>query len=47
MDLKEIKGVNKFNTTNVKNMRGMFQGCKALQYLDLSNFNTTNVSDMG
>jgi surface protein len=25
----------------------MFQGCKELEYLDLSNFNTINVTDMG
>ena len=24
----------------------MFQGCKELEYLDLSNFNTTNVNNM-
>ena len=28
-------------------MTGMFQGCIELEYLDLSNFNTTNVTDMG
>ena len=25
----------------------MFQSCKELEYLDLSNFNTQNVTDMG
>ena len=27
-------------------MRVMFQGCKEIQYLDLSNFNTKNVDNM-
>ena len=45
--LKEIKGINNFNTTKVTNMRTMFQKCNVLEYLDLSNFNTINVTDMG
>jgi len=28
-------------------MASMFQGCKELLYLDLSNFNTINVTNMG
>ena len=44
--LKEIKGINKFNTTKVKDMRGMFQKCYELEYLDLSNFDTSNVTNM-
>ena len=39
--LKEIKGMNKFNTNQVTNMSGMFQSCNELEYLDLSNFNTS------
>ena len=45
--LKEIKGINNFNTINVTIMGTMFQGCHELEYLDLSNFNTMNVTDMG
>ena len=45
--LKEIKGINKFNTDKVTKMNSMFQGCKELEYLDLSNYNTSNVIDMG
>ena len=41
--LKQIKGINKFNTNIVTNMRVMFQECYELEYLDLSNFNTSNV----
>ena len=41
--LKEIKGINKFNTNKVCNMSAMFQACYELEYLDLSNFNTSNV----
>ena len=44
--IKEIEGVNNFNTSNVNNMRAMFQDCYLLEYLDLSNFNTSNVTDM-
>ena len=44
--LKEIKGINNFNTINVTNMGGMFQGCYELEYLDLSNFITMNVTNM-
>ena len=44
--LKEIKGINKFITNKVTNMRTMFQKCYELEYLDLTNFNTSNVTDM-
>ena len=39
--IKEIKGINQFNTNNVTKMNSMFQQCKELIYLDLSNFNTS------
>ena len=45
--LKEIKGINKFITNKVTNMNAMFQECNELEYLDLSNFDTSNVTDMG
>ena len=45
--LKEIKGIEYFNTNNVINMNSMFQCCNELEYLNLSNFNTSNVTDMG
>jgi surface protein len=44
--LKEIKGINKFNTNQVTNMSTMFGKCNELEYLDLSNFNTSKVNDM-
>ena len=44
--LKEIKGINKFNTNKVTAMNSMFQQCKELEYLDLSNFNTSKATDM-
>ena len=44
--LKEIKGINKFNTSKVTAMNTMFQLCEELEYLDLSNFNTDNVTNM-
>ena len=45
-ELKEIKGINKFNTNKVTNMKAMFQNCYKLINLDL-NFDTSNVIDMG
>ena len=45
-ELKEIKGINKFNTNKVTNMCAMFQTCKELECIDLSNFDTSNVIDM-
>ena len=44
--LKEIKGLNNFNTNEVTNMWGIFSLCYQLEYLDLSNFDTSNVKDM-
>ena len=44
--LKEIKGIDNFNTSKVTDMREMFNGCEELEYLDLSNFNTSNVTSM-
>ncbi len=35
-----------FDTSQVISMFGMFQGCEQLEYLNLSNFNTSNVSDV-
>ena len=44
--LKQIIGINKLNTSEVIDMGGMFQECHELEYLDLSNFNTDNVTNM-
>ena len=44
--LKEIKGINKFNTNKVNNMSGILQKCNEIEHLDLSNFNTSNITDM-
>ena len=44
--LKEIKGLNRLNTSKVTNMSGMFEECNVLENIDLSNFNTDNVTDM-
>ena len=46
INLKEIKGINKFITTKVNNMKAMFQECNELEYIDLSNFDTSNVVNM-
>ena len=45
-NLKKIIGINKLNTNKVIHMETMFQKCYELDYLDLSNFNTENVTNM-
>jgi len=44
--LKIIQGLNQFITNKVNNMKGMFQSCSEIEYLDLSSFDTSNVIDM-
>ena len=44
--LKSIEFGSGFNTSNVTDMRGMFQGCSKLTNLNLSSFNTSNVNSM-
>ena len=44
--LKEIKGIDKFKTSNVTNMRAMFQQCMEVKSLNLSNFDISNVIDI-
>ena len=46
MNLIEIKGLEKFDTSNVTDMHTMFYGCTQLTSLDLSSFNTAKVTDM-
>ena len=43
--IKEIKGCNNCLTINVNNMKALFYECYNLEYLDLSNFNTSNNMD--
>ena len=45
--LREIKGINNFKTSQVSNIHSIFYSCEELQYLDLSNFETSKVTDMG
>ena len=40
-------GIKNFKTAKVCNMTTMFQECKELENLDLSNFNTKKVVNMG
>ncbi|MGI6117212.1 MAG: BspA family leucine-rich repeat surface protein [Bilifractor sp.] len=44
--LTSLNLTGSFNTSNVKSMRQMFYGCSDLTSLDLSNFDTSNVTDM-
>jgi len=41
--LKEIEGLNNFNTSKIKNMYALFNCCLDLESLDLSNFDMSNV----
>ena len=38
--------LSNFDTSNIENMNGMFEGCENLKELDLSNFDTSKVKDM-
>ena len=44
--LKNIIGLNTWNTQYITNMLGMFQNCQSLTSLSLTNFNTANVTTM-
>ena len=44
--LKIIKGIEKFNTSQVIDMFTMFQSCEELEELDLSNFDVSTVASM-
>ena len=46
-EIKQIEGLEFLNTSEVKDMSGMFAGCYCLTSLDVKNFNTQNVTDMG
>ena len=45
-NLKEIKGLDQFKTNKVTDIKSMFQSCYQLEYIDLSNFDTSNVENM-
>ena len=45
-NLKSIEGLANLDTSNVMNMRQMFQNCSNLTELDLSKLNTAKVTDM-
>ena len=44
--LKEIQGINDFNTRKVTTIEGMFCDCSEIEFLDLSNFDTSNIVNM-
>ena len=44
--LTEIQGIENLNTTEVTTMSTMFQGCRSLTSIDLSNFKTSKVTSM-
>ena len=44
--LREIRGIKNFITNNIKYMNSMFQFCCELEYLNLFNFDTSNVFSM-
>ena len=41
--LKEIKGLNNFNTKKVVDMTGMFSSCSEIESLELSSFDLSTV----
>ena len=45
--LKSIEGFEYLNTSQVTDMKGMFEGCRSLRTLDLSSFDTAKVENMG
>ena len=45
-ELKEIKGIDKFNTSKVTNMIAMFSECNKLEQIEIKNFKTSNVNNM-
>ncbi|MBQ4173540.1 MAG: BspA family leucine-rich repeat surface protein, partial [Prevotella sp.] len=45
-ELTTIEGIENLNTSEVTSMRSMFSTCSKLTSLDLSNFNTANVTNM-
>ena len=44
--LKELKGIENFNTSNVENMIRTFEKLYEMESMDLSNFDTSKVTDM-
>lgn len=46
INLESITGIQYLNTSRMTTMHWMFQGCYVLTSLDLSGFNTDNVTDM-
>ena len=47
VSLKEIVGLDTWDTSNVKGMSLLFYSCESLTSLDLSSWDTSNVTDMG
>ena len=45
--LTQITGIEHLNTSEVTNMRAMFNNCKALTQLDVTEFKTQKVTNMG
>ena len=43
---EKIKGINKFNTSKANNMGSMLYYCEGSEYLDLSNFETSEVKQL-
>lgn len=44
--MKSIEGLELIDTNEAESMSSMFSGCKSLESLNLSNFNTSNVTKM-
>ena len=46
-NLENIYDIKYFNTSKVTNMYGMFENCKSLKSLNISNFDTSRIESMG
>lgn len=44
--LAQIEGIENLNVSEATSLRGMFDGCSSLERLDLTRFDTSNVTDM-
>ena len=44
--LKSVNGLENYHTDNVTNLSWFFEGCKSLEYVDLSSFNTSKVTNL-
>ena len=47
MKIKNIKGIEKIDTSNIKDFSSMFFYCEYIEYIDVSNWDTSKATNMG